>query len=45
MIDYMSAKDNHTFTTLKFSECTLLNSILKVFVYGIKDLAVEKEAA
>lgn len=44
-MDRVSAKDNHAFTTLSFSECTLLNSILKAFVYGIKDLAVQKEAA
>lgn len=45
MMEYVSAKDNHAFTTLSFSERTLLNSILKAFVYGIKDLAVQKEAA
>lgn len=45
MIDCVSARDNNAFITLKFSERTLLNSILKAFIYGIKDLTVQKEAA
>lgn len=44
MMDCISAKDNNAFITLSFLERILLNSILKVFVYDIKDLAVRKKA-
>lgn len=39
-MDCISARDNNVFIILSFSEQILLNSILKAFVYDIKDLAV-----
>ena len=45
MMERVSAKDNIAFTTLNFSERTLLNGILKAFVWGIRDSEVRKEAA
>lgn len=45
MIDCVNVRDNNAFITFKSSEQNLLNSILKAFVYGIKDLTVQKKAA
>ncbi|MCJ1345658.1 hypothetical protein MMC31_003866 [Peltigera leucophlebia] len=44
-MERVGAEDNSAFTTLSFSKRTLLNGILKAFVYGMRDSEVRKEAA
>lgn len=45
MMERVGAKDSNASNTLSFSERTLLNGILKAFVYGISNSEVRKEAA
>lgn len=45
MMERVGAKDNNAFTTLSFSEQTLLNGILKAFVYGIRDSEVPERSS